>query len=50
MFKMKAALISLGSRSSLMILKEMQGYFEKVGPDGSKSVTDALVFNPEKVY
>src|SRR3989338_7073641 len=30
MFKMKAALISLGSRSSLMILKEMQGYFEKV--------------------
>ena len=25
-------------------------YFEKVNDDASRSVTDALVFNPEKVY
>ena len=25
-------------------------YFEKVGNDGAKQVTEALVFNPEKVY
>jgi phosphoribosyl-AMP cyclohydrolase len=25
-------------------------YFEKVAHDGSKQVTDELVFNPEKVY
>ena len=25
-------------------------YFEKVGNDGSKEVTDPLVFRPEKVY
>lgn len=25
-------------------------YFEKVQPDGSRAVTDPLVFNPEKVY
>ena len=25
-------------------------YFEKVGKDGSKEITDPIVFNPEKVY